>query len=115
MPTKKKTTTVRTKTKKTSTRKKTTTSRRRRRLDPNNFGELTLVLSEKLQTRAPVTYERGRDRMRQQVADALECTPTRARHIVTSLVDKGFVRFGPHPNYRHDLTVGRWTYHPDHG
>jgi len=99
----------------TSTRKKTTTSRRRRRLDPNNFGELTLVLSEKLKTRAPVTYERGRDRMRAQVADALECTPTRARHIVTSLVDKGFVRFGPHPNYHHDLTVGRWTYHPEHG
>jgi hypothetical protein len=94
--------------------KKKTVSRRRRRLDPNNFGELTKELSDRLRTRAPVTYERGRDRMRDQVAVALECTPTRARHIVTSLVDRGFVRFGPHPNYEHDLTVGCWTYHPNH-
>ena len=43
----------------------------------------------------------------------IELTPTRARHIVSALVQKGYVRFGPHPNYRHDHTVGCWTYHPN--
>jgi hypothetical protein len=50
--------------------------------------------------------------MSEKLVDALQCTPTRARHIVSSLVQRGFVRFGPHPDYQHDHTVGRWTYHP---
>lgn len=90
-----------------------TTSRRQSQINPENYTDVTQALSERLKTRAPVNYERGRDRMRQHLVDALELTPTRARHIVSALVQKGYVRFGPHPNYGHDHTVGCWTYHPN--
>jgi hypothetical protein len=79
---------------------------------PDNYAEVTMSLQAKLKTRAPVDYERGRDRMRRHVEETFKCTPTRARHIVSSLVNKGYVRFGPHPMFKHDQTVGRWTYHP---
>jgi hypothetical protein len=82
------------------------------RLDPNDYGQLTSSLMTRLKTRAPVGYERGRIRMREHLEKSLECTPTRARHLVTSLVDRGYVRFGPHPRFTHDHTVGQWTYHP---
>jgi hypothetical protein len=95
--------------------KRRTTARRKKRIavNPENYTDVTKSLCDRLQTRAPVNYERGRDRMRQHLVDSLNLTPTRARHIVSALVQKGYVRFGPHPNYRHDHTVGRWTYHPD--
>lgn len=98
-------------TKKRSTSRRTT--RKVRRLDPDNYGDITRSLRERLDTRAPVDYERGRDRMRAHLEEALECTPTRARHIVSTLVQRGYVRFGPHPMYQHNHTVGCWTYHPD--
>lgn len=104
---KRRTTTART------TKARTTTSRRKSKINPENYTDVTRALSERLQTRAPVNYERGRDRMQDHLVDALECTPTRARHIVSTLVQKGYVRFGPHPNYGHDHTVGCWTYHPN--
>ena len=99
-------------------RRKTTTRRKRNKsalggATPENYNEVTRSLSERLRTRAPVNYERGRDKMRQHLVDVFECTPTRARHIVSALVQKGYVRFGPHPNFGHDHTVGRWTYHPN--
>ncbi len=121
---KRRTTTARTTTSRATTSRattsRTTTSRtattRRKKLivvNPENYTDVTVSLSERLTTRAPVNYERGRDRMRQHLVDTLELTPTRARHIVSALVQKGFVRFGPHPNYGHDHTVGCWTYHPN--
>jgi len=83
-----------------------------RKPDPNNYREVTVSLGECLRTRAPVNYERGRDRMQRHLVEEFDCTPTRARHIVSSLVQRGYVRFGPHPHYQHDETVGCWTYHP---
>ena len=94
-------------------KRRTTTARRTHKINPENYTDVTRALSERLTTRAPVNYERGRDRMRQHLVDALDLTPTRARHIVSALVQKGYVRFGPHPNYGHDHTVGCWTYHPN--
>ena len=84
-------------------------------VNPENYTDVTKSLSERLRTRAPVNYERGRERMHQHLIDSLKVTPTRARHIVSALVQKGYVRFGPHPNYGHDHTVGCWTYHPNAG
>ncbi len=101
-------------TRKTATRKPAKAGARKKRTpDPENYTDVTVSLSERLKTRAPMNYERGRDKMRQHLVDAFDCTPTRARHIVSALVQKGYVRFGPHPNYNHDHTVGRWTYHPN--
>jgi hypothetical protein len=97
--------------KKKTTRKKTTI-RTKRRPNAENYSEVTKSLGERLKTRAPVDYDRGRDRMRRHLEEAFSCTPTRARHIVSSLVQKGYVRFGPHPIFQHDHTVGCWTYHP---
>ncbi len=94
-------------------KRRTTTVRRKLSIDLDSYTDITRSLSERLKTRAPTNYERGRDRMQQHLVDNLECTPTRARHIVSALVQKGFVRFGPHPNFSHDHTVGSWTYHPE--
>ena len=106
----------RTTTARKTTARKTTTRRKKRGgtgINPDNYTDVTQSLSERLKTRAPVNYERGRDRMRQHLVDTLELTPTRARHIVSALVQAGYVRFGPHPNYGHDHTVGCWTFHPN--
>lgn len=73
---------------------------------------ITNHLQDRMQSRAPISYDRGRQRMRTQIMDVLECSETRAEHIVSSLVARGFVRFGPHPLYRDNRTVGRWTFHP---
>jgi len=78
-----------------------------------DYTTLTCLLRDRLKTRAPVTYQRGRERMSQQIITALGCTPARGRHIVSSLVERGLVRYRPHPDYQHDHTVGRWTYHPE--
>lgn len=97
---------------KKTTTKKTAARRRKPGLDPNDYTALTRSLETRLLTRAPVDYARGRDKMSDHLVQELECTPTRARHIVSSLVERGYVRFGPHPSFRHDRTVGCWTYHP---
>jgi hypothetical protein len=72
---------------------------------------ITRELADSVRTRAPQKYDRGRDRMCDAVKRSLDCTGTRARHIVASLVTRGYVRFGPHPTFT-TPDVGRWTYHP---
>jgi hypothetical protein len=73
--------------------------------------KVTSHLRECLQSRAPVSYDRGRQRMRAELMEELECSEMRAEHIVSSLVARGYARFGPHPLYRDNRTVGRWTFH----
>ena len=77
-----------------------------------DLGGLTTHLRERMVSRAPISYDRGRQRMRSELMEVLECSEMRAEHIVSSLVARGFVRFGPHPLYQQNRTVGRWTFHP---
>lgn len=98
--------------------KKTNRSIRARRPKPKtksggaDLKTITSHLRDRMKSRAPISYDRGRQRMRTQIMAVLECSETRAEHIVSSLVARGFVRFGPHPLYRNNRTVGRWTFHP---
>lgn len=100
------------------TAKKTNRTIRARRPKPGSksggadLTTITTHLRDRMRSRAPISYDRGRQRMRTQIMDVLECSETRAEHIVSSLVARGFVRFGPHPLYSDNRTVGRWTFHP---
>jgi hypothetical protein len=76
-----------------------------------DFETITRELAEAVRTRAPQRYDRGRARMSDVVMRSLACTATRARHIVSALVERGYVRFGPHPTFT-TPDVGQWTYHP---
>lgn len=67
-------------------------------------------LAKRVSTSAPLSFEQGRQRMEAAIIDHLDCTPARARHVVKSLVDRGYARFGAHP-YFTESTVGRWTFH----
>lgn len=75
------------------------------------FETITRELAETERTCAPQRYDQGRARMCDAVMRSLACTVTRARHIVSVLVARGYVRFGPHPTFR-TPDVGQWTYHP---
>jgi hypothetical protein len=105
------------KTAKKTAKKGKRTIRARRPKAANKSGKadlktITTHLRDRMKSRAPISYDRGRQRMATQIMDVLECSETRAEHIVSSLVARGFVRFGPHPLYRDNRTVGRWTFHP---
>ena len=76
-----------------------------------DFESITRELAVAVRTRAPQRYDQGRARMCDAVMHFLDCTGTRARHIVSSLVNRGYVRFGPHPMFT-TPDVGRWSYHP---
>ena len=76
-----------------------------------DFETITRELEEVERTRAPQRYDQGRARMCDAVMRSLACTGTRARHIVSALVARGYVRFGPHPTFG-TPDVGQWTYHP---
>jgi hypothetical protein len=71
-------------------------------------------LAKRVRTSAPLSFAQGRNRMEKAVIQYLDCTPARARHVVSSLVRRGYARFGPHP-YFTAPEVGRWTYHPSAG
>ena len=77
-----------------------------------DFETLTRELAEAVRTRAPQRYDRGRARMSDVVMRSLACTAARASHIVSTLVERGYVRFGPHPTFT-TPDVGLWTYHPE--
>jgi hypothetical protein len=47
--------------------------------------------------------------MEAAIMEHLDCTPARARHVVSSLVARGYARFGAHPHF-HVLDVGQWTF-----
>ena len=76
-----------------------------------DYENVTRELARTVRTRAPLGYDQGRARMATAVKDHLGCTLTRARHVVSSLVEKGYVRFGPHPHFN-TPEFGQWTYHP---
>ncbi len=76
-----------------------------------DFETITRELSKTNRTRAPQRYDQGRARMCDAVMRSLECTGTRARQVVSALVERGYVRFGPHPTFP-TPDVGQWTYHP---
>ena len=100
--------------------RKRTSASRPKAVSPQTRSDLRTVslpgvakqLRQHLRTRAPVSYDRGRLQMRDALVDVLECSPARAEHIVSSLVARGYARFGPHPYFDNDRTVGRWTFHP---
>jgi hypothetical protein len=75
-----------------------------------DYPNVTSELAKHLRTRAPVSFEQGRSRMVAAVMDHLDCTPARAHHVVSSLVAKGYARFGAHP-YFNAPNVGQWTFH----
>ncbi|HHH30468.1 MAG TPA: hypothetical protein ENK57_19295 [Polyangiaceae bacterium] len=76
-----------------------------------DYSSVTSELAKRVSTSAPLSFEQGRKRMEAAVMRLLECTPARARHVVSSLVKRGYARFGAHP-YFTSPNVGQWTYHP---
>lgn len=77
-----------------------------------DYEDVTRQLAKRLRTNAPLSFDQGNRRMLAAVMHHLECTPARARHVVSSLVARGYARFGAHPYFRHAHGVGQWTYHP---
>lgn len=75
-----------------------------------DYPNVTRELSKRLRTSAPQSFERGQRRMVAAVMSLLDCTPARARHVVSSLVARGYARFGAHPHFPAP-DVGQWTFH----
>jgi hypothetical protein len=75
-----------------------------------DYARVTKELAKRVSTSAPLSFEQGRRRMEAAIIDHLGCTPARARHVVKSLVARGYARFGSHPYFK-EPTVGRWTFH----
>ncbi|MEQ9322877.1 MAG: hypothetical protein RIF41_27175 [Polyangiaceae bacterium] len=71
---------------------------------------VTRELAKRVRTSAPQSFERGQRRMVNAVMSFMECTPARARHVVSSLVARGYARFGAHPHFPAP-DVGQWTFH----
>ena len=75
-----------------------------------DYALVTEELAKRVRTSAPLSFEQGRRRMVAAIQDHLDCTTARARHVVESLVARGYARFGAHP-YFPAPDVGRWTFH----
>jgi len=75
-----------------------------------DYAHITEELAKRVRTSAPLSFEQGRRRMEAAIIDHLDCTPARARHVVKSLVARGYARFGAHPYFK-EPTVGQWTFH----
>jgi hypothetical protein len=70
--------------------------------------ELTRLLRDRMASRVPSDYVRGKTRLRDEVMELLSCSSARAEHIVDSLVARGYARFGRHPRFTTDPRFGIW-------
>jgi hypothetical protein len=96
-----------------SRRRPTQAGRRDRpQISPHDLPRITRELHRRMRARAPMNYQRGRARLREELMEVLDCTPVRAEHIVSSLVARGYARFTPHPQYATDRTIGLWKLDP---
>jgi hypothetical protein len=74
-----------------------------------DYPRVTKELAQLVRTSAPLSFEQGRKRMEAAIMAHLDCTPSRARHVVESLVARGYARFGAHP-YFPTPGIGQWTF-----
>ena len=73
-----------------------------------SLDELTHLLRDRMTSRVPSDYVRGKDRLRDEVMELLSCSSARAEHIVDSMVARGYARFGRHPRFTTDPRFGIW-------
>ena len=74
-----------------------------------DYPRVTKEVAQRVSTSAPLSFEQGRKRMEAAIMDHLNCTHARARHVVESLVARGYARFGAHP-YFPTPGIGQWTF-----
>jgi hypothetical protein len=101
----------------TRPRKKTRAKRSTSRSDLSqvDLPQLARELRGRIRSRAPIDYQQGRLKMRNELMTVLECSQLRADHIVSSMVARGYARFAPHPHFMDDRTVGQWQFDPAPG
>lgn len=73
-----------------------------------SLDELTRLLRDRVTSRVPRDYTRGKTLLRDEVMALLACSSARAEHIVDSMVARGYARFGRHPRFTTDPRFGIW-------